>query len=137
MSEHNQQVTVMNWFERAYPKYYECLFAIPNGAILAGNAQQRAKQMNYLKAEGYKPGVSDLFLMVARGGYHGLFIEMKDQGKTKCSVSKTQWEHINAAREQGYMAEWCAGFDGARELITSYMEMDEDERQKRAETNRL
>lgn len=121
MSERQEQIAVMDWFEKTYPKYYECLFSIPNGSQLAGNKAQRARQMNALKAEGLKPGVSDLFLMVARGGYHGLFIEMKDKGKTKCSVSDTQWEHIRAAREQGYMAEWCAGFDKAKDLITEYM----------------
>ncbi len=121
MSEHSEQSAVMDWWARAYPKYYSCLWSVPNGAILAGNAKQRAKQMNYLKAEGFKPGVSDLFLMIARDGYHGLFIEMKDKGKTKCSVSDTQWEHIHEAREQGYRADWCAGFDQAKELIDEYM----------------
>lgn len=124
MSEHNEQVALMNWWAGRYPKYYECLFAIPNGAILAGNATSRARQMNYLKAEGFKPGVSDLFLMVAREDYNGLFIEMKDKGKTKCSVNTNQLEHMNCAIEQGYMAEWCAGFEEARELIDSYMKGD-------------
>jgi len=121
LSERTEQVAVMDWWEKAYPKYYECLFSIPNGAQLAGNQKKRAIQMNALKAEGLKPGVSDLFLMVARGGYHGLFIEMKDRGKTKCSVTDTQWEHIRSAREQGYRAEWCAGCDNAIKLLREYM----------------
>jgi len=121
MSERDEQIAVMDWWSKAYPKYYECLFSIPNGAQLAGGKASRARQMNALKAEGLKPGVSDLFLMVSRNGYHGLFIEMKDKGKTKCSVSDTQWEHIRCAREQGYKAEWCAGADKAIELIKEYM----------------
>ncbi len=114
MSESKQQARLMNNWLKLYPGYYHCLFAIPNGAQLAGNKATRARQMNKLKAEGLKPGVSDLFLMVARGGYHGMFIEMKDAGKTKCSVSDNQWAHIEEAREQGYKAEWCAGFDEAK-----------------------
>ena len=121
MSERTEQVAVMSWWAKAYPKYYECLFSIPNGAQLAGNPKRRAMQMNALKAEGLKPGVSDLFLMVARHGYHGLFIEMKDKGKTKCSVSIPQQEHLHRAREQGYKAEWCAGAESAIELLTEYM----------------
>ena len=121
MSESKQQAAVMSWWAKRYPKYYPCLFAIPNGAQLAGNAASRARQMNKLKAEGLLPGVSDMFLMVARCGYHGLFIEMKDVGKTKCSVSANQWAHIEEAREQGYMAEWCAGMEEAIELLENYM----------------
>lgn len=121
MTEHKHQAAVMDWWEKSHPKYYACLFSIPNGTVLAGNASQRARQMNKLKAEGLKPGVSDLFLMIPRGGYHGLFIEMKDVGKTKCSVSIPQWEHIHEARAQGYRAEWCAGVDQAIELLTEYM----------------
>lgn len=121
MSERDQQIAVMDWWAKAYPKYYECLFSIPNGAQLAGGKAARARQMNALKAEGLKPGVSDLFLMVSRHGHHGLFIEMKDKGKTKCSVSQSQWEHIHRAREQGYKAEWCAGAEQAINTIEEYM----------------
>lgn len=126
MSEHKEQKAVIDWFANQYPKYYECLFSIPNGTHLAGSPGQRAAKMNKLKAEGLKPGVSDLFLMVARDGYHGLFVEMKDAKKTKSSVSVPQWEHIHRAREQGYYADWCAGADQAIELITHYMKEDMD-----------
>lgn len=121
MSESLEQKAVLDWWSKAYPKYYPCLFAIPNGAQLAGNASQRARQMNKLKSEGLKTGVSDLFLMVARGGYHGLFLEMKAKGKTKCSVSIPQWEHIHEAQEQGYYADWKAGAGNAIELLDDYM----------------
>ena len=123
MSEHQQQAAVIDWFRKQYPKIEGCLWAIPNGAILAGNKQQRARQMNYLKAEGFKPGVSDLFLMVSSGEYNGLFIEMKDKGKKEKDVSIPQWEHIHLAREQGYKAEWCAGFDEAKKVITEYLNL--------------
>lgn len=100
---------------------YSCLFSIPNGANLAGNAAQKAMQMNKLKAEGLLPGVSDLFLMVSSCDYNGLFIEMKDSGKTRCSVSAAQWDHILLARENGYAATWCAGADEAISVITDYL----------------
>lgn len=120
-SEHDGQCALMDWWAKQWPKYYECLFSIPNGSYLAGNEKQRKIQMNYLKAEGLKPGVSDLFLMVARSGYHGLFIEMKCRDKKKAKVSEPQKEHILRAREQGYMAEVCYGFDEAQKLIHRYM----------------
>ena len=79
MSEHDQQAALVKWFNLQYPKLKGCLFAIPNGTHLAGDRAQRGRKMNKLKAEGFKVGVSDLFLCVASNGYHGLFLEMKDK----------------------------------------------------------
>ena len=121
MSEHDEQKSVLRWFALQYPEYRGCLFSIPNGSFLAGNKAQRGRQMNKMKAEGFKPGVSDLFLMVANDEYHGLFIEMKDQKKTKSSVSKEQFGHIELAELRGYRADWCPGFESAKELIANYL----------------
>ena len=50
---------------------------VPNGAVLAGDARQRAIQMAKMKRMGFKNGVSDCFLAVPKGGFAGLWIEMK------------------------------------------------------------
>lgn len=99
------------------------MFSIPNGAHYAGNKTKRIAQSKKLKREGLKPGVSDIFLMVARGGYHGLFIELKDIKKTEKDVSDTQWEHIYAAREEGYKAEYAIGAEEAIKIIDQYMNL--------------
>ena len=122
MSEHDEQCAVIRWFNLQYQAYNGCLFAIPNGSVLAGNKSARARQMNALKAEGFKPGVSDLFLMVARGDHHGLFIEMKDKGKTACSVSDSQKAHLELAEREEYMACWCPGSESAINVIKEYMD---------------
>lgn len=121
MAEHHQQCAVFEWWYLVYPKYYEKMFSCPNGAFLAGDYKRRAGQMKKLKAEGLKPGVSDIFLMVARGGYHGLFIEMKDIGKTEDDVTVPQLEHIEAAREEGYKAEYAIGAEQAIKILDKYM----------------
>lgn len=122
MSEHDEQVAVVDWWALQYPKIYNCLFSIPNGASLWGNKWQKAKQMQALKAEGLLPGVSDLMLIVPSGEYVGMFLEMKNKNKTRCSVSKTQWDFIQLAREHGYHADWYAGADNAIESLKAYME---------------
>ena len=124
MSEYDHQCAVVSWFKRQYPEYRECIFAIPNGSFLSGDKVKRGKQMNRLKKEGLKVGVSDLFIAVPLRGFHGMFIEMKDEGKTACSVSESQKRHISVMKAMKYKAGWCAGFDSAREFINDYMATD-------------
>ena len=121
MSEHDEQVAVVDWFNLKYPKYQACLIAIPNGAMLAGSPKKRGFQMHRLKREGLKPGVPDLFLAVPRGKYHGMWLEMKDNGKTRSSLTKAQWEYLVLMRENGYFAAWAAGAESAMSSIENYM----------------
>lgn len=113
--EHQEQVYLFNWIaimERQYPEL-SLLFAIPNGG------QRHVLVAMKMKAEGVKSGVPDLFLPVARGNYHGLFIEMK-AGKNKTSEKQNVW--IENLQKQGYMVEVCYGSDEAQDLLVSYLE---------------
>ena len=77
--EHDLQTACVRLFRMKWPKYAGLLFAIPNGAKLAGTPLQRAKAWKRLEAEGARPGVADLFLAVPSGDLSGLFIEMKTE----------------------------------------------------------
>lgn len=122
MSEHDEQVAVIDWcyaMLRTWPEL-DLIFAIPNGAMLGGG-RIGAIRANSLKAEGMRPGVCDLFLPVARGGFHGMFIEMKTEtGK----LSENQKEFIAAVEEQGYYTAVCFGAESAIEQITYYMQLE-------------
>ena len=124
MSEHTQQKMVVKWFKMQYPEYRDCIIAIPNGSHLAGKPSQRYVQAAKLKAEGMKPGTSDLFIAVPLKGKAGLWVEMKDEGKTLCTVSGTQLDHIKLMISVGYSACWAAGFDKAKAIIEDYMKPD-------------
>ena len=63
--EHNLQIACVRWFRLQYPKHL--IYAIPNGG--RRNVAVAAK----LKAEGVLPGVPDLHIPVAKGGFHGLY----------------------------------------------------------------
>jgi len=119
--EHLEQCAVVSWFKLQYPAYAGCLVAIPNGAHLAGTPKQRAQKMAKMKREGLKTGASDLFIALPRGGFSGLWIEMKATGKTACSVSSDQRDHLDLMAEVGYSSHWCAGRDSAIETIKQYM----------------
>ena len=120
MSEHQEQAKVIDWcFEnlRRYP-CLDLIFAIPNGAQLAGGKAKRGQQMNKLKAEGLRPGVSDLFLPVARKGKHGIFIEMKTEiGEP----SENQLQFMDGVEKEGYYTALCLGHKAAIDVLEWYL----------------
>jgi hypothetical protein len=120
VSEHDQQKALIDWCFYHLAQYPELdlIHAIPNGAMLGGG-RVGAMRMNILKAEGLRPGVCDLFLPVARGGYFGLYIEMKDfTGK----LSENQKEFISAVEDQGYMCCVPYGAEEAQKNLQTYLD---------------
>lgn len=116
MSEHDEQVAFCAWLDRMYP---DILYhANINGAHLAGDARARAMQVNKLKSEGYTPGVPDVFIAEARGGYHGCYVEMKTlTGK----LSENQEWFLAEAEKRGYYTIVGFGFEFARDMTDDYL----------------
>lgn len=104
------------WMEQKLPEL-RLLFHVPNGG------RRDSREAARLKAQGVKPGVPDLFLPVARGGYHGLWIELK-AGRGKPSSNQCQW--IGDLNEQGYRAVVCWGWEAASLEIVDYMIKEDD-----------
>ena len=124
LTEHQEQVMLFNWARMQSGKYPELayMFAVPNGAFLGGKTgQQRAYLAHKLKSEGLKPGVPDIFLPCARGGYHGLFIEMKRSKGGRLSTEQAQW--IADLLNQGYAVYKAEGWVKAKEIIESYLKI--------------
>jgi hypothetical protein len=65
------------------------------------------------------PGVCDLIIPAVRGGYAGMYLELK-YGKNK--VSGVQQDFMDAMTRFGYYATAAWGADSAIELINKYME---------------
>lgn len=61
----------VGWFRLQYPAVGKLLFAVPNGG-----ARSRTEAA-IMKAEGVTAGVTDLILLLGRGGFNALCIEMK------------------------------------------------------------
>lgn len=121
LSESQQQAAVVSWFRSQYPQYKPYLFSIPNGSHLAGDKLRRIKQVSKLKKEGFKNGVSDLFLSIPSAHYHGLYLEMKDIGKRENSLTEEQAQHLEDMARAGYRATWAAGAEQAIRVIRLYM----------------
>ena len=108
MSEADEQAAVIEWC--AWNKVL--VFHIPNGG--ARDARTGAQ----LKRQGVKRGVPDLCVPVARGGYHGLYIEMKTRTGRLSSEQET-W--LRRLQSEGYRAVVCRGAGQAINEIDDYM----------------
>lgn len=116
-TEHEEQTALMDWIYLTSRKYPELnlLYHVPNEGKRSPAAAMK------LLAEGLKKGVPDNFLPVARGGYHGLYIELKRVKGGKLSPEQRQWlDDLNA---QGYLAVECKGWEAAAKVIENYMQM--------------
>lgn len=116
-NEAREQAALIEWTERVKHLFPEIklLFHIPNGG--SRNKLEACK----LKRMGVRSGVSDVFLPMPKGGWCGLYIEMK-AGKGK--PTKNQLEFITAMLKQGYAAQVCTGFEAAKNTILQYLRGD-------------
>jgi hypothetical protein len=110
LSEHQEQVLLFQW-AAFYPEL-RWMFAVPNGG------DRHPAVAAKLKAEGVKRGVLDVWLPIARQGFHGLVIEMKVKGN---DLSKEQREWKTRLEANGYKVAVCYGFEAARHAIQDYM----------------
>lgn len=114
--EGDEQVLLIQQVRQQFPLLGELLIHIPNGG-----SRKNAFEGWRLKQQGVRAGVSDLFLPVARGGFHGLWIEFKAAPPFDSPVSDAQREWVSAMRAQGYEATVCLGVDQALAVITHYL----------------
>ncbi len=112
MSEHDEQVKLFKWAE-TIPEL-KAMMACPNGG------KRNLGVAIKLKREGLKAGYPDISIFVARGGYHGMMIELK-YGKGALSEHQIIWlERLN---NNGYRAVVAFGFEDARKQILDYLKL--------------
>ena len=113
-TETQEQIALIDWAAVMQGRYAELalLFHIPNEGKRSYQAGGQMRRM------GLKRGVPDLCLPVARGGWHGLFIEMKS-AKGRPTPEQREW--CKALQEQGYAAIIAHGWREAAEQIEAYI----------------
>lgn len=112
-TEHELQVKCVNWYRFTYPIKASLLFAIPNGGWRNITTAQK------LKAEGVIAGVPDLFLAIPHGGFHGLWLEMKN-GKAG-RLSELQKLMITRLQNENYAVKVCHSFLDFQHEIKEYL----------------
>lgn len=103
--------SVCEYLKIAYPK---CLFNSDMSGVWLNSysTKNSASQLRYAK------GYPDIFIPEPRGGYFGLYIELKsDKGTT--SKEQKQWQ--SDLQDRGFQALVCKGFDQAKLSIDKYL----------------
>ena len=117
LTESQEQERLFEWaglMSKRYP-VLQLLYHIPNEGKRSPASGGRLKRM------GLKRGVPDICLPVSRGGYHGLYIELKCEHSGKATEEQLQW--LKALDEQGYAAALCHGWWNASRVIEKYIKM--------------
>ena len=118
MTEKQEQEALFDWAQ--YRTDLQLMFHITN------EGRRSVQHTQSLLRQGMKPGVPDIMLPVARGRYHGLFIEMKRRIGGRVSPEQRAWQ--KALLEEGYAVAVCKGFEEARETIEWYLRLKEERR---------
>lgn len=113
MSEDKLQTSIIRYLKLKHPKVKYCSSIA--GAYISSAAQRRKIVRN-----GYVRGKNDLDIYEARGGYFGLFLELKE----KAYPTKEQKEWIDAMNERGYCARITRGLDETISVIDEYLSKD-------------
>lgn len=116
-TESAEQQCLFRWAQFQSGRFPELalLYHVPNGG------SRKKAEAGRFRAEGVKAGVPDLCLPVARGGYHGLYVELKRLKGSKTSEKQTGW--LSALAEQGYYTALCKGWEAAAKVIEDYLNM--------------
>lgn len=120
-TEAQEQRALFRWAAYETGKYPELalMHHIPNGG------SRDPREAHNLKEQGVKAGVPDIFLPVARGSFHGLYIEMKRQQGGHVEPVQKWWQ--TELTKQGYRSVICKGFFEARDEILKYLGANEKE----------
>jgi len=106
------QSSCFKYFRYKYHSLQMLYFAVPNGGF-----RNKIEARN-LKLQGVVSGVADTFLSVARGNFHGLYIEFKS-GKNSLTTNQIQFQ--NTVTAAGYRFEVVRSFDEFKQLIAEYL----------------
>ena len=90
--------------------------------VHVANGGKRSKRVAAgLKHNGVKRGYPDLVIDIARGGFHGLRIEIKkpDDG----TVSPHQVERLQMLKDEGYRAVVTEGYQETMDEILNYLSL--------------
>lgn len=113
--ERQMQTTVVQYIDRCHPKIGSLCFHVPLELLRREN-----HTAGMFHALGARAGVADIVMLVPRGAYHGLLIELKVPPRRP---TDTQVNFLENARAQGYAACWSDSINTVLRLIDVYLQL--------------
>ncbi len=110
--EDNLQIACVRWFSCQHPNLERLLHHSPNGGF------RNAREAGRFKAMGTRAGFPDLVLMLPRGGFGSLCIEMKSPTGT-LSTAQKEWQR--QAEYAGNKYTVCRSIDEFTQIINRYL----------------
>lgn len=114
ITETEIQKQCIAWFSSQYRKIWEQGLLIH----IANERHCSLRRGKELKDMGVRKGVPDLQLFVAKKGFHGLLIEMKQPGRY---ARPEQRELMDNLTLEGYLCVVCKSLDEFRTIINNYL----------------
>lgn len=114
--EEIEQITLFRWagfMQYQYPEL-KLMYHVPN------EGKRSARTGAHMKQAGMKPGVPNVCLPTAHGGYIGLYIEMKVK-PNKPTENQKEW--LRDLRGAGYFTAVAYSFEEAQKLIEDYLRL--------------
>lgn len=106
------QIAVRQWFDETYPEFSPLFFHFANERKCSPQTGM------LLKRCGVKRGVSDVFITCPRGGFSGLWLELKT-GRGKLSTYQRNFSDMMI--KQGFAASCAHSLDAAKLIINDYL----------------
>lgn len=113
--EQQMQKAVVQYIDRAYPNIGSLCFHVPLELLRREN-----HTAGMFHALGARSGVADVVMLVPRGAYHGLVIELKVPPRRP---TDSQCHFLERARGQGYAACWSDSLNSVIRLVDVYLHL--------------
>jgi len=111
--ERSMQKAVMEYVDKRYPQIGSLCFHVPLELL-----RRETHTAGMFHALGARAGVADVVMLVPRGAYHGLVVELKVPPRRP---TDSQIHFLELARAEGYAACWCDSLNTVLRLIDVYL----------------
>ncbi len=113
--ERQMQKAVVEYIDKCYPHIGSLCFHVPLELL-----RREEHTAGMFHALGARAGVADIVMLVPRGAYHGLLVELKVPPRRP---TDSQVKFLELAREQGYAACWSDSINTVLKLIDVYLSL--------------